>query len=73
MALKDSLSNTEYRQYLLALFTDPVRTERYRQSVLSSPDADPKLKAELTDMTYLEWLDKKSQPIIDAYHRAGGY
>jgi hypothetical protein len=52
---------------------DPIKTEKYRQYVLSSPNADPKLKAELKDMTFIEWLDKKSQRLIDAYHRAGGY
>lgn len=71
--LEDNMSPSEYHRYLVNLMNDPIKTEKYRQYVLSSPNADPKLKAELKDMTFIEWLDKKSQRLIDAYHRAGGY
>lgn len=57
--LEDNMSPSEYHQYLANLMNDPVETEKYRQHVLSSPNADPKRKSELQNMTFIEWLDKK--------------
>lgn len=69
----EEMSGTELTQYVLELLDDPVQTEKFRQYMLTAPDTDPKLKAELKKMTFSEWLDKKSQPLVDAWHRAGGF